>query len=202
MKEIPIREESDMLFLQPPGYNLFDIESFSKKTLGKHWGMLPMPEFILWNEDRVQIIEAKKSVPCNTRLSKKKLEACKETAKEEGLFVCTRYEQYCNELLRKYTIALICLRPDVLGLMLKDPSNVPGEQVQKAAQLKSLKISDVSKVLLILVLKGVPDSVITQFQADLRNNFIRHIHPWQPNADIIVMNDEMAVKKQLIKAAP
>lgn len=195
MEITPICEESGMIFLKLERYHLFDIEGLLKNHSNKHWGEVPVPEFVLWNRQRVYIVEAKSSVPRKKTLSKKD----KEEAKKEGYTICSIYEDYCTKLLSKYTTALIVLRPDVCDIVISQQKGTGNSVVEEPEKLKQLELHTLPSINLVLVLRGVPDELIVQVQLDLEKAFVRSIKPWQPNARIIVMNDKAAAEKHLIQ---
>ncbi len=184
-----------MLFLQREDFNLFDIEPLIKNHPDEHWRGLPTPEFVLWNEKEICIIEAKSSVPRESSLSTKE----RESHKKDGFILVTNYEDYCARLFAKFTTALIVLRPDVLDLALGGQYTSAKPSVQNVDKLRRMRLRDVPTIRLVLVLKGVPDDVASHFQDDIRHKLACSIQPWQPNAVIYAMNERLAAKKQLIQ---
>lgn len=191
MNTSPIREESGMLFLRREDFNLFDIEPLIQNHPDEHWRKLPTPEFVLWNEKEICIIEAKSSVPRKTSLNTKE----RESHNKDGFVLVTNYEDYCARLFSKFTTALIVLRPDVLDLALDCQHTSTKPPVQNVDKLRRMRLRDVPTIRLVLVLKGVPDDVVCHFQEDIRNKLAYSIRPWQPNAVIYAMNEKMTAKK-------
>lgn len=183
-----IREESNMRLVKKQGYNLFDIEKFIRENGIES----KTPEIILWNEKNVLILEAKQSVP---REPKEDVPAeLGKQVKNCGYKIVSNLDYNCNKLWEKYTSALIFLRPDVINHFLDKIKSDSKCAIEKQQALRRIKLNKVNKICLLFILKDIPSANIPPLQEILDEKIIIKIREWQPNCQIKVMNEEMAIE--------
>lgn len=188
-----IREESGILLAKKQGFYLFDIEKLVSNHPSSNWKKLKVPEFVLWNEKEIVIVEAKSSIPRDVH---KNLEPhIERTISECGYKLISKLDCYCAELREKYTTALIILRPDILGDFLDDIRVDDVQLIDSPDLLRKCRISKVKIVRLLWLLKNLPDEMVPVCKDTFNSKILPKLKGWQKNCEIVVMNEKMAVEQ-------
>ncbi len=187
-----IREESGVRFIKKQGFFLFDTEPLLQKFMPSCWRTLKVPEFVLWNEKEILIVEAKSSIP---KKQPKKLDSQVEACVNQcGYKLVSRFDNYCAELRDKFVTALTLLRPDIVGRVVDSVSEAGKQCVEVPELLRKCRPIKVDNIRLLLILKDIPDQYIDQISHELRNKILTKIKAWQPNCDIFVLSEKNAIK--------
>ena len=187
-----IREESGILLAKKQGFYLFDIETLVSNHPSSNWKKLKVPEFILWNEKEIVIVEAKSSIPKDTQSN---LEShIKKHISDCGYKLISKLDSYCEDLREKYTTALIILRPDIIGEFLDDVLLEDIQLIDSPDLLRKSRPNKAKIVRLLWLLKNLPDEMVPVCKDTFNSKILPKLKCWQKNCEIVVMNEKMAVE--------
>lgn len=169
-----IINESDMLFCVPEQDRFFYIEASDLyKKIGK--GIHTTEYVYLKGNNQLQFLEAKTTCP-NVH------------NKDESSEKRRKYESYYSELTKKYTDSLMILSAVMLGKW--DNSEV-GIEILKNSQLRDVNLR------FLLVIKNAEEAWLSGVRAELNERLFEIRKIWK--VDIQVLNEELAVRKGLVK---
>ena len=175
MKTEPIIE-SGMEFGGFETSELFHIET--SQIYNKRKGVIKTVEFILkYNESSILFLEAKKSCPN----ADNRMESEEKTKK---------FEDYYSSITEKFIDSLQVYLAAILGRC-EDDSEI-GSKLKCIRSLKDIELK------FVLVIKNAVDiGWLAGPTAELNNRLLKVIKIW--NAKVIVLNEELAIKYNLIK---
>lgn len=194
---VDIRKESGVMLIQQEGFHMLDLENLLKEHPRLTCRQLQAPDIVLWDDSIMYVVEAKASLSRKTAPS----DDLQNLADTEKFALVSPLEVNERELCGKFLSALACMGEEGKRAFLKCPDAM-SDYVDDVEAFKKLRLSDMPRILLVILLPDIPDEYMPMKQNELEidlKSVMAKVHAILPQCDFRLFNANEAAKLKLAR---